>query len=155
MASRDQVRLEVEHLQAFQRLWKDCPRGEPRRGIGPDFLFDDPPRILGIEHTQFIIPPRKGVRPRQIVESFQERLAHRVTELLSERALRGVHVNLSLFENRTVRERGLEPTAHVVADAVAVAVGDSRDVNFTLTSREVASLGGTVVRVVAVLRQSS
>lgn len=112
----------VEHVQ--QHYPGYLPTTPPKESEEPDFLFDTPEGVVGVEVTQLFHTATPGLFPELQVAQFHRDVVVRAGEIYQTREL-GPAVDVTTYYDRRVRLTDLERCAEALAEFVAVSPYDT------------------------------
>jgi hypothetical protein len=121
----------VEHVQ--QHYPGYLPTTTPQESEEPDFLFDTPDGVVGVEVRQLFHPAAPGLFSELQVTQFHRDIVVRAGEIYRTREL-GPEVDVTTYYDRDVRLADLNKCAEALAEFVAIAPFDT--VSRSMTSPE-------------------
>jgi hypothetical protein len=128
-------RYYVEHVQ--QHYPSYLPTSEPKESEEPDFLFDTPDGVVGVEVTQLFHTAEPGMFPELQVAQFHRDIVVRAGEIYVARKL-GPPVDVTTYYRRDVALTGLHQCAEALGEFVAAST-------YGTTSRSMTSPKGLSV----------
>jgi hypothetical protein len=109
-------RYYVEHVQ--QHYPGYLPASEPKESEEPDFLFDTPDAVVGVEVTQLFHTAEPRMFPELQVAQFHRDIVVRAGEIYAAHRL-GPPVDVTTYYRRDVTLTGLHQCAEALAEFVA------------------------------------
>jgi hypothetical protein len=113
----DKIR-ERFHLDALRRAGVDVPSAEPSVGESPDFLFVTNGHRLGIEMTEFHLPPAAGKRQHRAHRSNGDLIVRIADRRHHEAGGPPLYVSVVFREHPALTRKDTEPLGRDLADAV-------------------------------------
>jgi hypothetical protein len=96
----------------------DLPSGPVDEPEPPDFLLISNGRRLGIELTDFYLPPSPGERPHQEQQSLKDRIVEIAERIHSEAAGPALYVSVCFDPHSPLAKTDIQPLAHMLAESV-------------------------------------
>ena len=106
------------YLEALQRALHEVPSGPSLEPEPPDFVFINDGYRLGIELTNFHLPPKPGESPHQEWQSLKEQIVVQAERLHAESGGLPLYVEVIFHERRRLRKKDIQPFARELADAI-------------------------------------
>lgn len=111
-------RRERFHLDLLRRALSDVPRIDPTEPEPPDFLFDTPEGKVGIEFTEFHLPPEPGKRPYQEQQSLKKRIVAQAEKLHEQCGGPALYVGVYFNSRYALDKKDTDRLAHEIANSV-------------------------------------
>lgn len=106
----------VDHVQQYYRGY--LPATTPKESEEPDFLFDTPEGVIGVEVTQLFHTSAPGLFPELQIAQFHRDVVVRAGAVYAERRL-GPEVDVTAYYDRSVPLTDLNGSAQALAEFVA------------------------------------
>lgn len=113
MADKDRERF---YLARLRDCFYGIPEGQPIEPEPPDFVFGD--HHLGIEFTEFYLPPDSGNRPQQEISSLRDQIMEQAERLHHASGGPALYVSAVFNDHCPLRKRDLPRLAQIVSNAV-------------------------------------
>ena len=126
MATAEQKKRAERHfVELVQQYYPGyLPVTAPRESEEPDFLFDTPDGVVGVEVTQLFHTAAPGLFPELQVAQFHRDVVVRAGEIYGTREL-GPEVDVTTYYDRDVRLADLNKCAEALAEYVALSPYDA------------------------------
>lgn len=115
--------LEAFHLDYFLRAVQLTADAVPERSEAPDFTLKLAGRKVGIEHTQFFLPPPAGEKPQQQIEALQNLAVEQARRIFRQAGGPALYVYPVFNDARAPRSK---TEAYALAPRLAAVVAKNR-----------------------------
>ena len=115
------------YLAALRNAFPTFPSGNVLSAETPDFLVVSAMSTIGLEFTEFHLPPPAGEQPHQETQALKERIVARAAELHEQADGAALYVSVFFQPRTTLNKHTVEGMARKVANAVSATPIDSTD----------------------------
>jgi len=103
------------YLSRLRECMPDLPTDNPSEPEPPDFMFNN---RLGIEMTNFYLPPKLGKPPHQEWQSLKNRIVTEAERLHAEAGGRALYVHVIFHERERLKKNDIRSYAKELANAI-------------------------------------
>jgi len=111
-------RRERFQLEMLRRAMPEVPRTDPTEAEPPDFLFATAESTLGIEFTEFHLPPEPGKRPYQEQQALKKRVVDQAAAIHARCGGPDLYVGVHFNDQHPLDKRRIVDLAHEIANSV-------------------------------------
>ena len=111
-------RRERFQLEMLRRALPNVPCTDPTEHEAPDFLFDTPEGNLGIEFTEFHLPPEPGKRPYQEQQALKHRAVASAAQIHDRCGGPPLYVGVYFNDQHPLDKSRIVDLGHEIANSV-------------------------------------
>jgi hypothetical protein len=111
------TRLEWFHFEQLRKVI-NLPSSPINKSERPDFLLVSGCHRLGIELTDFYLPPSRGQPFHQEQQSLKNQIVERAERLHAEAGGPALYVSVNFHPSSTLRKQDIQPYAQALTDSV-------------------------------------